>query len=79
MNNIQIAESESNFKKKDNKKHFLVGNVLYDRNKQKMIVEKSDNQSSGNIYSLSNSNCLIVFPEKKNQIEKGEIVECIMI
>jgi molybdopterin molybdotransferase len=78
-NNIQIAESDSNMKKKDDKKHFVIGNIFYDNDKQKMIVSKFNNQSSGNIYSLNNSNCFIVFPEEKKQIEKGEMVKCIMI
>ena len=55
------------------------GVFSYNRGSNKYTVEKLVSQSSGNIVTTSNANCLIVVEENKNFIEKGETVECIKI
>lgn len=63
--------------KKDNKRHFVRG--LIQNNNGANIVSKIGSQSSANIGGLNFANCLIVFKEDHNILEKGSNVECIMI
>jgi molybdopterin molybdotransferase len=65
--------------KTDTKRHFVLGISHFDSGFNCFLVESAGNQSSGAMASLSNSNCLIVIPEKKLRLEEGEFVECIRI
>ncbi len=72
-----FAQLSSPIKKKDDKRHFIRGCVEQDLTTR--YVSVLENQSSGNMFGLSKANCLIVFPEEKIFLDKGEFVECILI
>jgi len=64
--------------KDDNKRHFINGN--YYLNQDNVIyVSKTVGQNSGNIPNLGKSNCLIIFKEEYQCLNRGEVVECIKI
>jgi molybdopterin molybdotransferase len=69
----------NNTKKKDGKRHFILGNFNQDPESGEFTVSTLDNLSSGNITNLANFNCLIIFEEDKNILRDGEIVRCMMI
>jgi molybdopterin molybdotransferase len=75
------ARLEHDLTKKDGRTTFVRGMSVYINNDNCYSVKKArgGTQSSGDISSLSNSNCLIVFEAEKNKLNAGEIVECIMI
>ncbi len=69
----------SDISKRDSKRHFVRGRYKYDISQGKHAVEKVGSQSSGNLVGMSKANCLIIFEEEKRNLEKGEVIECIMI
>ena len=69
---------KTNYKKDDNRLHFVKGTLEKD-NTGSNIVSIVGEQSSGNLAQMSKSNCLIVIDENKINTKAGEIVECIMI
>jgi molybdopterin molybdotransferase len=77
--NFLRATLETPVKKKDSKRHFIRGIIRFDNISNKFVVKIMGPQSSGNLAGLSNSNCLIVFPEEMIDPRAGEEVSCIMI
>lgn len=75
--NRLFAYLDTDISKKDNKLHFIRGEVYYDGDKLK--VKPGYSQSSGNFIELSKSNCLIEIPEHLTGFVRGDIVKCIMI
>ena len=65
--------------KEDGKRHFLRGHAALNEEKNQMEVQKIKLNSSGDILSLKEANCLIVFEEESNFKAKGEQVICIRI
>jgi molybdopterin molybdotransferase len=65
--------------KKDGKIHFICGVSKFDSDTREIYVSKTLGQSSGNIFGLTNANCLIIIEESVNEIKKGEKVLCIKI
>ena len=77
--------------KKDNRKTFVRGFADFNNsalntqhptlNNSSCTVRKAGGgtQSSGDMSSLSNANCLILFDENESKLNAGDIVECIMI
>ncbi|TAL68877.1 MAG: molybdopterin molybdenumtransferase MoeA [Bacteroidetes bacterium] len=86
-----FAKLENDLIKKDDRKTFVRGTSNFNNstlntqhstfNTQLYTVRDAGGgtQSSGDMSSLSNANCLIVFEEEKYKLFAGEIVECIMI
>ncbi|MBI5324992.1 MAG: molybdopterin molybdotransferase MoeA [Ignavibacteriae bacterium] len=75
---------EQELTKKDKRKTFVRGIALINNstlNTPLCSVRKAEGgtQSSGDMSSLSNANCLIIFEENVSKLNSGEIVECIMI
>jgi molybdopterin molybdotransferase len=77
--NSHIAILETPIKKRDIKRHFIRGRLIYDASSKKYYVSVPGSQSSGNLAGLSNANCLIVIPEEMTNPAAGEEVECIII
>jgi molybdopterin molybdotransferase len=73
-----FAQLLTDIKKTDSKRHFVRGNMelFYD---QLNTVEPLGSQSSGNLYGMSQANCLIMIPEKRINPEKHINIECLMI
>lgn len=67
----------NDIRKKDNKRHFVKGNITL--GKVGYSVSSLVSQSSGNLVGFSSSNCLIELEEDVLNPTKGDIVECIMI
>jgi molybdopterin biosynthesis enzyme len=67
----------NDIRKKDNKRHFVKGNLTLDNGSYNVTSLVS--QSSGNLVGFSSSNCLIELEEDVFNPTKGDIVECIMI
>lgn len=65
--------------KKDAKRHFVTGKYEYSETLSGNIVIDIKGKSSGDQVSLGSGNCLIVFPEDRTILQKGEQVECIKI
>lgn len=65
--------------KHDSKLHFVLGVAEFDKINCHYTVSESGNQSSGNMYSMSIANCLIMFNEDKKYLSEGEVVGCIWI
>jgi len=65
--------------KKDSKLHFVTSEYFYQTDSKEIFVKPSRNISSGNLISLAQSNCLIMFDEDKRLIEAGERVKCLRI
>lgn len=87
INNLFFKENKAQFSailqnditKTDGRLHFVLANNSYKINDKQNYVKSLGIQSSGDMYSLSNSNCLIVFYEAKSMLRAGEIVQCIPI
>ncbi len=60
-------------RKMDGKRHFIRG-ILEDKN-GKLVVRETGAQVSNILSSLTNANCLVIIPEEKEIIHKGEEVE----
>ncbi|MBM2814756.1 MAG: Molybdopterin molybdenumtransferase [Ignavibacteria bacterium] len=73
------AEIVEDLNKKDNKLHFIMGYYEYVFALDRYFVRKAGTQSSGNMYTLSQSNCMVMFPEELTEIKSGSIVDCIRI
>jgi len=76
---IVVAELDSDLNKKDKKRHFSRGIIRYDLEDGKYKVTDAGSSSSGNMATLSNSNCLIMIEENEINPKKGEVIKCIMI
>ncbi|RPI17712.1 MAG: molybdopterin molybdenumtransferase MoeA [Ignavibacteriae bacterium] len=71
------AKIANDVKKKDPKRHFLRGHYYTENGENYVNVIGS--QSSGDMYSMAQSNCLIEVEEEKKSIPVGESVRCIII
>lgn len=70
---------ENTIRKKDGKRHFICGVSRLDWDTKEIYVSQTPGQSSGNIFGLTNANCLIIFEESFNELKKGEKVLCMRI
>jgi molybdopterin molybdotransferase len=71
------AKLVNEINKKDSKRYFLRGYYYIENGEN--FVKTSGSQSSGDMYSLAQSNCLIEIEEEKKHLSIGENVKCIMI
>ncbi|MDA3842990.1 MAG: molybdopterin molybdotransferase MoeA [Candidatus Kapabacteria bacterium] len=76
---VVTAELITDLKKRDSKRHFSVGILSYDSENEKYIVEKSGTNSSGNMLSLSDANCLMLIDEETKNPKTGDKIKCIRI
>jgi molybdopterin molybdotransferase len=79
LKNSFKAKLTNPIKKKDSKRHFILATSEFNNELNCFEAESAGIQSSGALTSLSKADCLIVFPEDKYSIEKGEWAECIRI
>jgi len=70
---------DQDLNKKDNKRHFSRGILHYNIEDNHYHVSDAGSASSGNMASLSNSNCLIIIEENKLYPKKNERISCIKI
>lgn len=77
--NYVKAKLVNKITKKDNKMHFVLGQLDFDYSNNYYTVLKAGSQSSGRVGVLANSNSLIIFPETDLIINEGEFVRCIKI
>ena len=75
----RYAKTNSVLQKKDGKRNFLRGRIEYDETNSEYRVQQLQSQSSGNMVTLHQANCLIVMKEECQRIEMGELAECIII
>ena len=73
------AVLQESIRKTDPKRHFLRGRMSYHSSENKFVVCSVGRQSSGDMATLSQANCLICIGEDRNLVEKGQAVECIPI
>jgi molybdopterin molybdotransferase len=73
------AKLKSRIKKSDERMHFILGTLSFDSFTKHFIVESAGSQSSGTMSTLSNADCMFVFPSELTEMNEGEWVECLMI
>jgi len=73
------AKLKTSAKKHDSRLHFVMAKSNFDFNNRCFVVESAGSQSSGTMSTMSNSNCMFIFPEELRILDKGEWVECIRI
>lgn len=73
------AELTEPITKSDGKRHFIRAVSFYDEIKNKTFAKLTKQHTSGNLYGLSKSNCLIEMPETVEIYNQGAIVKCIRI
>jgi len=67
------ARLETDFQKKDTKRHFTRGVVRNEHGA--LVVRTTGTQSSGALTSMAKANCLLIVPEDRMEIHAGEEVE----
>lgn len=78
-NQIVKAELMEPASKKDDKRNFLRGILEFNYEKGKYFARAIKTQSSADMKSLADANCLIIVEEERINPQAGEEVECIMI
>jgi len=73
------AELTEPITKSDGKRHFIRAVSFYDEIQNKTFAKLTKQHTSGNLYGLSKSNCLIEMPETVEIYNQGAIVKCIRI
>lgn len=72
-----IAILKNDLKKKDGKRHFKI--CIFENIDGMNYVDTKLGQGSGNIFQVSQANCLVIMDEDTNFISSGEKVRCIKI
>jgi len=78
-NDVFFAKLNTPIKKNDNKLHFVLAKCKFDFENKYYEAEIAGSQSSGKMSTMSNSDCLIFFPEELNELSKGAWVKCMKI
>ncbi|MFH1051278.1 MAG: molybdopterin molybdotransferase MoeA [bacterium] len=73
------AKLKSPIKKHDNRLHFVMAKMNFNGEDRCFEIESAGSQSSGTMSTMSNSDCMFLFPEELTLLNKGEWVECIRI
>jgi molybdopterin molybdotransferase len=74
-----VALLKSPVKKSDNRLHFVMAKSKFNFEEKCFEVESAGSQSSGTMSTMSNSDCMFIFPEEPKELSKGVWVECIRI
>jgi molybdopterin molybdotransferase len=73
------AKLKSNVRKGDNRLHFIMAKSYFNHELGCFEVENAGSQSSGSMSTMSQSDCMFLFPENLTVLTIGDWVECIRI